>query len=86
MFQAAARLALVRDGFDITGFLREPRRPASVSTVTPSGRPALATMWFGLFDGRLWFHTPGTGRQEHGTPHPVFLDRDHRAGARRLLG
>ncbi|WP_201023163.1 pyridoxamine 5'-phosphate oxidase family protein [Serinicoccus chungangensis] len=44
--------------FDIAGFLREPRRPASVSTVTASGRPALATMWFGFFGGRFWFHTP----------------------------
>ena len=46
-----------RPGFDVLGFLREPRRPASVATVTGHGRPALAMMWFALAEGRLWFHT-----------------------------
>jgi hypothetical protein len=43
--------------FDVIAFLREPRRPASVATVTGRGRPALAMMWFLLGEGRLWFHT-----------------------------
>lgn len=55
--------------FDIASFLREPRRPASVSAVTASGRPALATMWFGFFEGRLWFHTPSVERR----PSPFLL-------------
>lgn len=45
-------------GFDVLGFLNEPRHAASVATVTARGRPALAMMWFVLDDGRLWFHTP----------------------------
>ncbi|HEY1640764.1 MAG TPA: pyridoxamine 5'-phosphate oxidase family protein [Streptosporangiaceae bacterium] len=45
-------------GFDIFGFLGEPGRPASVATVTASGAPALAMMWFTVEDDRLWFHTP----------------------------
>jgi hypothetical protein len=44
--------------FDVIGFLDEPGRPASVATVSASGRPALAMMWFIVEDGRLWFHTP----------------------------
>lgn len=44
--------------FDVLGFLDERRHAASVATVTSRGRPALATMWFALDDGRLWFHTP----------------------------
>jgi hypothetical protein len=43
--------------FDVLGFLHEPRRPASVATVSGRGRPALAMMWFLLEDERLWFHT-----------------------------
>lgn len=46
---------------DVPGFLHEPRHAASVATVTPQGRPALAMMWFELFEGRFWFHTPATG-------------------------
>ena len=48
-------------GFDISGFLAEPGRPASVATVTGRGRPALAMMWFVLAEGRLWFHTADGG-------------------------
>lgn len=44
--------------FDVAAFLGERTRPASVATVTPQGRPALAMMWFVFVDGRLWFHTP----------------------------
>ena len=47
-----------KPGFDVLGFLNERLRAASVATVTASGRPALAMMWFVLADGRLWFHTP----------------------------
>jgi hypothetical protein len=43
--------------FDVLGFLSEPRRPASVATVSGRGRPALATMWFLVEEDRLWFHT-----------------------------
>lgn len=43
--------------FDVLGFLDEPRRPASVATVSGRGRPALATMWFLVEEERLWFHT-----------------------------
>jgi pyridoxamine 5'-phosphate oxidase-like protein len=43
--------------FDVLGFLHEPRRPASVATVSGRGQPALAMMWFLLEDDRLWFHT-----------------------------
>ena len=43
--------------FDVLGFLHEPRRPASVATVSGRGRPALAMMWFLVEDDRLWFHT-----------------------------
>ncbi|OLT39554.1 hypothetical protein BJF85_25570 [Saccharomonospora sp. CUA-673] len=44
--------------FDVVAFLDEPGHPAAVATVTGRGRPALATMWFLLADGRLWFHSP----------------------------
>ena len=44
--------------FDVLSFLAEPGRPASVATVTGRGRPALATMWFAVEDGEVWFHTP----------------------------
>lgn len=47
--------------FDVGAFLSEPRRPASVATVTNSGRPALATMWFLFADHRFWLHSPGGG-------------------------
>jgi hypothetical protein len=47
-----------RPEFDVFGFLAEPGRPASVATVTGSGAPALAMMWFAVEDDRLWFHTP----------------------------
>jgi hypothetical protein len=56
-------------GFDVVGFLNEPRRPASVATVTARARPALAMMWFVLDDSRLWFHTP----EVDGPPSP-FLE------------
>ena len=45
-------------GFDVFGFLGEPGRPASVATVTGSGAPALAMMWFAVEDDRVWFHSP----------------------------
>jgi hypothetical protein len=45
-------------GFDVLGFLGEGGRPASVATVTASGRPALAMMWFAFEDDHLWFHSP----------------------------
>lgn len=45
--------------FDVGAFLSEPLRPASVATVTGSGRPALATMWFVFADDRFWLHSPG---------------------------
>lgn len=48
--------------FDVQGFLQEPLRPASVSTVTAQGRPALATMWFLFEDWRFWFHSPSGGQ------------------------
>jgi hypothetical protein len=54
--------------FDVLGFLDEPRRPASVATVTARGRPALATMWFLVEDQRLWFHTP----ESPGLPAPFI--------------
>jgi hypothetical protein len=54
--------------FDIIGFLDEAGRPASVATVTGTGRPALAMMWFMVEDGRLWFHTP----QDPGRPAPFL--------------
>ena len=44
--------------FDFFGFLGEPRRPASVATVTAGGKPALGLMWFVFEDGRFWFHSP----------------------------
>jgi hypothetical protein len=49
---------MARPPLDVAAFLREPLRPASVATVTPSGRPALASMWFLVEDGRFWFHSP----------------------------
>jgi hypothetical protein len=48
-------------GFDIFGFLDEPGRPASVATVTASGQPALAMMWYSFEDDHLWFHSPEAG-------------------------
>jgi hypothetical protein len=45
--------------FDVAAFLSETGRPASVATVTNSGRPALATMWFLFADDRFWLHSPG---------------------------
>lgn len=54
-------------GFDVASLLAE-RHPASVSTVTSSGSPALALMWFEATDGRLWFHTPALG----GRPNPFL--------------
>ncbi|MGI8949762.1 MAG: pyridoxamine 5'-phosphate oxidase family protein [Ornithinimicrobium sp.] len=59
--------------FDIPGFLREPRHTASVATVTPRGRPALATMWFELAEGRFWFHTPTSGVR----PSPFLTAAEH---------
>jgi hypothetical protein len=50
-------LGMDQPTFDVLGFLQEPRRPASVATVSGRGRPALAMMWFLLEDDRLWFHT-----------------------------
>jgi Pyridoxamine 5'-phosphate oxidase len=48
--------------FDVNEFLAERHRVASVATVTASGTPALATMWF-LFDSRrFWFHSPSASR------------------------
>ena len=47
-----------RPGFDGPGFLDEPGRPASVATVTASGQPALAMMWYAYEDDHLWFHSP----------------------------
>ncbi|MEC3979966.1 pyridoxamine 5'-phosphate oxidase family protein [Amycolatopsis sp. H20-H5] len=44
--------------FDLFSFLDEPGRPASLATVTTSGKPALGMMWFAFEDGRFWFHTP----------------------------
>jgi hypothetical protein len=51
---------MVQPDFDVAAFLAEPRRPASVATVTQRGNPALAMMWFAFTEGRLWFHTPAT--------------------------
>lgn len=51
--------AMEGPAFDVLGFLDEPRRPASVATVTARGRPALAMMWLLVEDERLWFHSPG---------------------------
>jgi len=48
--------------FDVASFLAEPRRPASVATVTQRGDPAPATMWFAFAEGRLWFHTSSRSR------------------------
>jgi hypothetical protein len=61
--------------FDVLGFLDEPRRPASVATVTALGRPALAMMWFLVEDERLWFHSP----EGPGVPAP--FNRAAREGA-----
>ncbi|MEO6571879.1 MAG: pyridoxamine 5'-phosphate oxidase family protein [Ilumatobacteraceae bacterium] len=48
--------------FDVEAFLDEPKRPASVATVTAGGRPALATMWYLFADDRFWLHSPrGSG-------------------------
>lgn len=65
--------------FDITEFLAERRRPASVATVTPRGNPALATMWFVFAEGRLWFHTPyRTGRPN---PFLAAIDQEREVSA-----
>jgi hypothetical protein len=61
--------------FDVLGFLSEPRRPASVATVSGRGRPALATMWFLLEDDRLWFHTA----ESPGLPAPFLRAARERA-------
>ncbi len=45
--------------FDVRAFLNEPLRPASVATVSPTGRPALATMWYLFAEDVFWFHSPG---------------------------
>jgi hypothetical protein len=56
--------------FDVTAFLVEREHLASVATITPSGTPALAAMWF-LFDSdRFWFHSPSASR--------AFLDAAER--------
>jgi hypothetical protein len=48
--------------FDVGAFLAEKAHLASVATITPSGVPAIAAMWF-LFDsGRFWFHSPPASR------------------------
>jgi hypothetical protein len=48
--------------FDVDEFLAERQHLASVATVTGSGTPALATMWF-LFElHRFWFHSPSVSR------------------------
>jgi hypothetical protein len=54
--------------FDLIGLLTETGRPASVATVSSSGGPALAMMWFMLAQGRLWFHSP----RHHGRPAPFL--------------
>jgi Pyridoxamine 5'-phosphate oxidase len=52
----------VVERFDIADFLAERHHCASVATVSASGSPALATMWF-LFDShRFWFHSPSASR------------------------
>jgi Pyridoxamine 5'-phosphate oxidase len=61
--------------FDVLGFLQEPRRPASVATVSGRGRPALAMMWFLLEDDRLWFHTA----EPPGLPAPFLRAARERA-------
>lgn len=65
--------------FDIPGFLRENRHTASVATVTPLGRPALATMWFVLAEGRFWFHTPTSGARA--SPFLTAAEHGHEVAA-----
>jgi Pyridoxamine 5'-phosphate oxidase len=65
----------VQPTFDVLGFLHEPRRPASVATVSGRGRPALAMMWFLLEDDRLWFHTA----EPPGLPAPFLRAARERA-------
>ncbi len=48
-----------RPDFDVGAFLAELDRPASVASVTPTGRPALASMWFCFQDARFWLHSRG---------------------------
>lgn len=55
--------------FDVRGFLHEPANTASVATTAKSGRPALATMWFLLDEGRLWFNSPAP----QGQPAPFLI-------------
>ncbi|TCP51938.1 hypothetical protein EV191_106102 [Tamaricihabitans halophyticus] len=59
--------------FDVRGMLDEPGLVASIATVTATGRPALAVVWFCHADSRLWFNSPrGEGRPE------PFLDAARR--------
>lgn len=64
--------------FDVGAFLLEPLRPASVATVTASGRPALATMWFCFADDAFWLHSPVGGpftdAADHGAEVAIMVE------------
>jgi hypothetical protein len=64
--------------FDIAAFLDEPRRPAQVASVSPSGVPVLGSFWFLYADGRFWFssrpETPLPSAVAHGADVAVIVD------------
>jgi hypothetical protein len=67
-----------RAPFDIAAFLDEPRRPAQVASVSPSGAPVLGSFWFLFTQGRFWFSsrpdTPLPVAVAHGAEVAVIVD------------
>jgi hypothetical protein len=64
--------------FGIAAFLDEPRRPAQVASVSPSGAPVLGSFWFLFAQGRFWFSsrldTSLPTAVAHGTKVAVVVD------------
>jgi hypothetical protein len=64
--------------FDVAAFLDEPRRPAQVASVSPSGSPVLGSFWFLFAQSRFWFssrrETPLPIAVAHGAEVAVIVD------------